>query len=364
MKCYIARIAATACLIAAAAACAGPPPVPRRPSIPVEQASALAAPALDCIQKPYPYKPGNVLADDSSLQLPRVQHPAFYGCFDWHSSVHGHWTLVKLLREFPELPGGDLIRQKLGENLTAANLAKETEFFYTEGNKTFERTYGWAWLLKLALELETWDDPLGVELASNIRPLADSLVQNYLEFLAVLPYPVRVGEHTNTAFGLSFAWDYADRTGKAELKELIEARARDFYLEDHGCPLDWEPGGFDFLSPCLMEADLMARILDRRTYESWLREFLPGILDPERFDLDPARVTDRTDPKIVHLDGLNLSRAWCLFHISSKLEGKYPHLEELALKHLQASLPYIASGSYEGEHWLASFAVYALYAGD
>jgi hypothetical protein len=242
VKCYIARIAATACLIAAAAACAGPPPVPRRPSIPVEQASALAAPALDCIQKPYPYKPGNVLADDSSLQLPRVQHPAFYGCFDWHSSVHGHWTLVKLLREFPELPGGDLIRQKLGENLTAANLAKETEFFYTEGNKTFERTYGWAWLLKLALELETWDDPLGVELASNIRPLADSLVQNYLEFLAVLPYPVRVGEHTNTAFGLSFAWDYADRAGQAELKELIEARARDFYLEDRGCPLDWEPG--------------------------------------------------------------------------------------------------------------------------
>jgi hypothetical protein len=341
--------------------CSAPVSAPEMIKISMEQASGLAAPAQHCIQKPYPYKPGNVLVDDSSLQVPRVQHPAFYGCFDWHSSVHGHWTLIRLLKEFPDMPEAELIRQKLGENLTAGNLAVETEFFYSEGNKTFERTYGWAWLLKLALELETWEDPLGTELSSNIRPLADSLVQKYLEFLAVLPYPIRVGEHTNTAFGLSFAWDYADRMAQEGLKELIEKKARDFYLEDRACPLNWEPGGFDFLSPCLMEADLMARILGGNEYRDWLQEFLPGILDPESFDLAPAIVTDRSDPKIVHLDGLNLSRAWCLFHISARLNGAFPHLEEMALEHLNASLPYIASGNYEGEHWLASFAVFALF---
>jgi len=345
-----------------ASGCAGPAAAPEKISISAGQASGLAYPALHCIRKPYPYKPGNVLVDDSSLLPPRVQHPAFYGCFDWHSSVHGHWTLVKLLKEFPDLPEGDEIRQKLGENLTAENLAKETEFFYSEGNKTFERTYGWAWLLKLALELETWEDPIGNELSGNLRPLADSLVQKYLEFLAILPYPIRVGEHTNTAFGLSFAWDYAVFTGREDLKNMIAGRTMDFYMEDRGCPLSWEPGGFDFLSPCLMEADLMTRVLGEPEYRSWLQNFLPGILDPKRFTLSPAEVTDRTDPKIVHLDGLNLSRAWCLFHISSKLQGEYLHLEDLALKHLNASLPYIASGNYEGEHWLASFAVFALYA--
>ena len=215
----------------------------------------------------------------------------------------------------------------------------------------------------IPLELETWEDPLGTELISNIRPLADSLVQKYLDFLAVLPYPIRVGEHTNTAFGLSFAWDYPDGMVLEGLKELIERRARVFYLEDRACPLKWEPGGFDFLSPCLMEADLMARILGGNEYRDWLQEFLPGILDPESFNLAPAVVTDRSDPKIVHLDGLNLSRAWCLSHISERLDGAFPHLEEMALEHLNASLPYIASGNYEGEHWLASFAVYMLSVG-
>ncbi len=341
--------------------CRSPLPPHGSVSITEEQASRLAAPALHCIQRPYPYKPGSVLVDDSSLQAPRVQHPAFYGCFDWHSSVHGHWTLVKLLKEFPDLPEGEEIRAKLGQNLSARNLAKETEFFYSEGNRTFERTYGWAWLLKLALELETWDDPLGRELAGNVRPLADSLVGKYLDFLAVLPYPIRVGEHTNTAFGLSFAWDYADNRGLQELRALIEKRARDFYLEDRDCPLTWEPGGFDFLSPCMMEADLMSRILDETEYRFWLQKFLPGILAPGRFKLKPAEVTDRTDPKIVHLDGLNLSRAWNLLHISAGLDETCPHLRETAQEHLDAALPYIASGNYEGEHWLASFAVYALY---
>jgi hypothetical protein len=291
-----------------------------------------------------------------------VQHPAFYGCFDWHSSVHGHWTLVRILKTFPDLPEGKEIRGKLAQHLTAQNLEKETAFFYSEGNKTFERTYGWAWLLKLAHEMATWDDPLGRELYRNLQPLADSLVGKYVDFLKVLPYPIRVGEHTNTAFGLTFAWDYAGYIGHAGLKEAIEKRSRDFYMADRGCPVDWEPGGFDFISPCLMEADLMSRILGEEAFETWLADFLPGILDHEGFKLEPARVTDRSDPKIVHLDGLNFSRAWNLFHISNKLSRRYPHLEDLAWLHLNASLRHVASGYYEGEHWLASFAVYAHFA--
>jgi hypothetical protein len=331
-------------------------------SLTMMEASALCQPALHCIQKPYPYKPGHVLLSDSDAVPPRERHPAFYGCFDWHSSVHGHWTLVRLLKGFPDLPEGPEIREKLSQNLTAENLETETAFFYSEGNKTFERTYGWAWLLKLALELATWDDPLGKELYGNLKPLADSLVSKYVEFLGILPYPIRVGEHTNTAFGLTFAWDYAAYVGHAGLLEIIERRSRDFYLEDRGCPVDWEPGGFDFISPCLMEADLMSRILAEEEFQTWLAAFLSGILDPEGFKLLPARVTDRSDPKIVHLDGLNLSRAWNLFHISNKLQKRYLHLTDLAWLHLNASLPHIASGHYEGEHWLASFAVYAQYA--
>ncbi len=329
--------------------------------ISLDEASGLAQPALDCIRKPYPYKPGHVLVDDSSLVPPRIQHPAFYGCFDWHSAVHGHWTLVKLLKEFPEIPDDEEIRTKLSQNLSAENIRKEVEFFYSEGNKTFERTYGWAWLLKLALELETWDDPLGRELSANLRSLADSLVQKYLSFLEVLPYPIRVGEHTNTAFGFSFAWDYADHTGEDSLKQMIEEKSRAFYINDRACPINWEPSGFDFLSPCLMEADLMARVLDEGEYRLWLNDFLPGIFDRQGFELEPAKVTDRSDPKIVHLDGLNLSRAWCLFRMADKLEDPTLNLERLGKEHLEASLPYIAGGNYEGEHWLASFAVYALF---
>jgi hypothetical protein len=340
--------------------CPVPQAMPDPLAIDQEQALGLAGPAMHCIQKPYPYKPGNVLVDDSTLLPPRVQHPAFYGCFDWHSSVHAHWTLVKLLKEFPDLPEGERIRGMLEQNLSAENIAAETRFFYSEGNRTFERTYGWSWLLKLALELETWEDSTGIRLAANLKPLADSLVVKYLDFLEVLPYPIRVGEHTNTAFGLSFAWDYARLNRLEELQEMIERRSMDFYLGDRDCPVDWEPSGFDFLSPCLMEADLMSRVLEENEFRTWLREFLPGILTPGVLDMEPAEVTDRSDPKIVHLDGLNFSRAWCLYHISSSLGG-VPHLHKLAQEHLQTSLPYIATGNYEGEHWLASFAVFALY---
>ena len=325
-----------------------------------EEAASFARLALKCIHQPYPYKPGNVLGSDEDAVPPRLHHPVFYGCFDWHSSVHGHWMLVKLLKEFPDLSLAGEIRKKIGANLTAQNIAIEIQFFNDENNKIFERTYGWAWLLKLSEELHTWDDKQGKVWAANLQPLTDLIVSKYLDFLPRLNYPIRVGEHTNTAFGLTFALDYAQTIGHTELKDLIEKRAKDYYLSDKNCPLSWEPSGFDFLSPCLIEADLMSRVLSNEEFGMWLYSFIPGIYEPD-FSFEPAIVTDRTDGKLIHLDGLNLSRAWCLFHIANKSALNKPILINLANEHLASALPQISSGSYEGEHWLASFAVYALF---
>ncbi|MEZ5198013.1 MAG: DUF2891 domain-containing protein [Bacteroidales bacterium] len=254
----------------------------------------------------------------------------------------------------------DDIRSKIGENLTKENIATEVKFLYDENNKTFERTYGWAWLLKLAEELETWPDEQGQEWAKNLQPLADSIVSKYIDFLPRLNYPIRVGEHTNTAFGLTFAWDYAIALNNNDLKGLIEKKAQEYYLKDQHCPLTWEPGGFDFLSPCLIEADLMSSILSREEFSMWLNGFLPEIFDAD-FSLKPAIVSDRTDGKLIHLDGLNLSRAWCLYHIASKLSNNNQNIVKLGDEHLSSALPQITSGSYEGEHWLASFAVYSIF---
>ncbi|MFC0877435.1 DUF2891 domain-containing protein [Saccharicrinis sp. FJH2] len=325
-----------------------------------DQAEVLSKPALKCIQKPYPYKPGKVLGSDADVVEPKVDHPAFYGCFDWHSSVHGHWTLVRLLKSYPGLPEAKQIRTMLDENLTAEHIQKEIAFFADPNNKTFERTYGWAWLLKLQMELRTWNDPQGKQLAANVQPLADTIVSQYNRFLDKLNYPIRVGEHTNTAFGLTFAWDYANAFGETILKNKIKDKALEFYEKDKNCPISWEPGGFDFLSPCLIEADLMTRVMNEVDYMLWLQQFLPGLGDDVGIKLKPAVVSDRTDGKLVHLDGLNLSRAWCLFNIAHKLPGEDEDIVAMAKQHLNAALPHVTSGAYEGEHWLASFAVYAV----
>jgi hypothetical protein len=323
----------------------------------LEDADRLARLPLRCLQREFPNKPGETLALPADIGSPRTLHPAFYGCFDWHSSVHGHWMLVKLLKTFPGLKDRDLIRAKLAENLSAGNIRGELNYFQRTEEKSFERTYGWAWLLKLAEELHTFDDPLARELENNLQPLTDLIVQRYLEFLPKLLYPIRVGEHSNTAFGLCFAWDYAQATGNRELEDLVEKRARDYFLADKGCPMAWEPSGFDFLSPCLEEADIMRRVLPRNEFADWLKSFLPQLADSE-FSLAPGEVSDRTDGKLVHLDGLNFSRAWCLYGIAGQLEG-YRHLRTIADRHMRQSLAAIAAGSYEGEHWLASFAIYA-----
>ncbi|WP_369995442.1 DUF2891 domain-containing protein [Winogradskyella sp.] len=328
------------------------------PQLNLEQANRLATLPIHCINTEYPNKLGQVLGGDDDLKSPQELHPAFYGCFDWHSAVHGHWSLVKLLKEFPKLNNREGVIQKLLANISKENIEQEVLYFKGKHNASYERTYGWAWLLKLAEELHTWDHPEARVLERNLQPLTDLIVQRYLEFLPKLNYPIRVGEHPNTAFGLSFAYDYALAVEHTELQDLIEKRARQFYLDDQDCPLEWEPSGFDFLSPCLEEAALMKRVLPKEDFVDWINDFLPE-LNNKDFDIEVGKVSDRTDGKLVHLDGVNFSRAWSLNHIAKGLP-EFSHLQNLANKHINYSLPSIVGDSYEGGHWLGSFAIYAL----
>ncbi len=327
-----------------------------------ERASHFSKMALKCIHQEYPNKPGEVLGSDKDVKPVREYRPAFYGCFDWHSAVHGHWMLIKLLKEFPELSEAEQIRTALAKNITAENIQVELNFFLDSNNRSFERTYGWAWLLKLVSELQDWNDPLASDLKSALEPLSKLLAQNYLDYLPKLVYPIRVGEHSNTAFGLSFALDYARDTKNNELEKMIVERAKDFYLQDKGCPINWEPSGYDFLSPCFAEAELMARVLSVDEFSIWLHDFL-GVDEKNQLILlnEPAIVSDRTDGKLVHLDGLNFSRAWAYAIIASKLKPEQAAIfRRAAHTHIMHSLNAISDGNYEGEHWLASFAVYAM----
>lgn len=313
--------------------------------------------AYECIDQEYPNKLGQVLGDDSYLAPPRVLHPAFYGCFDWHSSVHGHWTLVTILTEFPDFEYRNEIITKLQKNITKENIEKEIAYFDDEHNNTYERTYGWAWLLKLDEALREWNAPEAKNLQKNLSPLVEMIAGKFTEFLDKLVYPIRIGEHSNIAFGMSFAYDWAKKYDN-KLAAKIEEKAREYYLSDCRCPLTWEPGGFDFLSPCLQEASLMQKMLEEQEFKKWLKTFLPKFeRNPEEF-LEIALVTDRSDGKLAHLDGLNFSRAWCLFEMGYALQNK--KMIELADKHFHYSYDKMDSGEYAGAHWLASFAVYAL----
>ncbi|MBC7884818.1 MAG: DUF2891 domain-containing protein [Saprospiraceae bacterium] len=323
-----------------------------------EMAENLSLLPLKCIQKEFPNKLNQSLGDSSEMGTPKELHPAYYGCYDWHSSVHGHWMLVKLLKLYPDLKHENDIRNKLRENISKTNIQIEVNYFLRKSEKSYERTYGWAWLLKLHEELYTWDDSMAVTLLSNLKPLTDLIVNRYTEFLPKLNYPIRSGEHPNTCFGLALAYDYAKTVKNDTFTRLIVNRSRYFFLNDINCPVSWEPGGFDFLSPCLQEADLMARILDGEEFKKWLDKFLPEI-NKHNYVLAKADVSDRTDGKLVHLDGVNFCRAWSLYSISKTIP-EYGHLIKIANDHVNASLPQIIDGGYEGEHWLASFAVYAL----
>ena len=324
----------------------------------LEQANNLAQLALDCINTQYPNKLNQTLSGPEDMGEPRELHPAFYGCFDWHSAVHAHWSLVRLLKRFPDLEKADKIKEVLATSLSMENIAGEMEYFRGEHNQDYERTYGWAWLLKLAEELNTWEDPLAKKLETNLQPLTSLIVSRFESFLPKLNYPVRVGEHSNTAFALAMAHDYATTTRNEEFIQLIEERAKDFYLNDNNCPISWEPSGFDFLSPCFTEIDIMRRILSEAAFNMWMEDFMPQ-LKQEDFVLAPGEVSDRTDGKLVHLDGLNFSRAWVL----SRLADQYPeyaHLRDVARAHIEHALPNLVNDSYEGGHWLGTYAVYAL----
>lgn len=339
-------------------------PQPKAEALTRERASAFAKLALKGANREYPNKPGHVLLNDADARTPKALHPAFYGCYDWHSAVHGHWMLVRALRAHPDLPEAKGIRALLAAHLTAANIKAEVDYFNRPEAKSFERPYGWAWLLKLAEEVHTWDDPDAKTWSAALKPLAELIASRYVEFFPKQTYPVRAGVHSNTAFGLAFAHDYARAVGNKKLRGVIEERARAYYVKDADAPARWEPDGADFLSPSLCEADLMRRVLPPAEFRDWFRKYLPGAAKGEPANLfAPATVTDRTDPQLVHLDGLNLSRAWCLRGILTALpkdDLARPALAESARRHAEAGLKHVVSGDYAGEHWLASFAVWML----
>ncbi|WP_111307009.1 DUF2891 domain-containing protein [Confluentibacter sediminis] len=327
------------------------------PVLNLHEANRLAQLPLACMNTEYPNKLSQTLGSDADLKSPQTLHPAFYGCFDWHSAVHGHWSLVSLLKQFPDMDHADTIKAQLLQNISKEHIITEVAY-YDDLNKSHERTYGWAWLLKLAEELHTWDDPTARELEDNLQPLTNLIVDKYIEFLPKLNYPLRVGTHPNTAFGLSFAYDYAQTVNNEPLKKVIAERASYFFLNDKDCPMSWEPGGTDFLSPCLEEAALMKRLLPVEEFKTWLDAFLPKLKD-KNYSLEPGQVSDRTDGQLVHLDGVNFSRAWSLNKIAEGLP-EYAHLKNIANKHINYSLPSIVDGNYEGGHWLGTFAIYAL----
>jgi Protein of unknown function (DUF2891) len=318
--------------------------------------------ALACVHKEYPNHISHTLTSDTDVAPPRKLTPSFYGCYDWHSSVHGHWLLVRLIRIFPDEQFVPLARQALRESLTPENIAQEATYLRGSGRASFERPYGLAWLLQLAVELREWDDPQAKELAANIRPLEQAAVERLSAWLPKLSNPVRIGEHDQTAFAVGLMLDYAKATGNNDFAGLVIAKARQFYLNDKNCPLSYEPSGEDFLSPCLGEADVMRRLLPSSDFAVWLKSFLPQIsTSPRSVWLRPVVSPDPSDPKLAHLDGLNLSRAWMLEGIASalpKADKRLASITATAKAHEKAGLSAVTGEHYEGGHWLGSFAVY------
>jgi hypothetical protein len=325
-------------------------------------ASKFASLALAHVRREYPNKLDHVLNSLEDLRTPSELHPVFYGSFDWHSNVHGYWLLATLERRFPALPDGPLIRQLLDAQFTAAKVAGEVAYLGQASRGTFERPYGWAWVLMLAAELARHDTDGGRRWSAALRPLTDAFVQRFREFLPKATYPIRVGTHFNTAFALTLASEYAAMAGDDDLTALLREKAISWYGRDVSCQA-WEPGGDDFLSSALIEAECMRRVLDRDAWSAWMDHFLPrlGDRDPRTLFV-PVDVSDRSDGKIAHLDGLNLSRAWCWRSIASSWDGSDPRRAiafAAAEEHLGASLPHVA-GDYAGEHWLATYALLAM----
>jgi hypothetical protein len=333
-------------------------------SLPLHDASRYARIALANIDREFPAKLDHVIGGATDLASPRVLHPSFFGSFDWHSCVHAHWLLARLLKLYPRLPEAAAIRSLFDTRLAPANIDAERAYLDRPESRSFERTYGWAWFLKLAEELACWGDADAHRWSRDLTPMTSAFVQRYLAHLPDATYPIRHGVHSNSAFGLAFALDFARACDTQSLADACLSKARQWYLADCDAAVQWEPSGADFLSPSLIEADLMRRVLDADTFASWLTSFLPNIEHREPATLfTPALVSDRSDPYIVHLDGLNLSRAWCWSAIAAALpvgDARSELAAEAADVHLSAGLEGVDSGHYSGDHWLATFAVLAL----
>ncbi|HYN22752.1 MAG TPA: DUF2891 domain-containing protein [Thermoanaerobaculia bacterium] len=335
---------------------------PSSPGIDAAAAERLANLALSCVHREFPNKIAHVLNGDADVKPPRELTPAFFGCYDWHSAVHGHWLLARLARQFSEAPLAAKAREALGKSLTPENIAAEVRYLEGTGRNTFERPYGLAWLLQLGAELREWDDPQAKRWAAALEPLERTAARRIRTWAPKLSFPIRIGEHNQTAFGFGLILDWARTARDLETATLIESRIRALYLKDRDCPLEYEPSGEDFLSPCLGEADLARRMLSPEAFAEWLGTFLPGIPRDGRGDwLAPGVVTDPTDGKLAHLDGLNLSRAWMLEGIAAALpavDSRIPALRAAAVAHRESGLRSVTGEHYEGGHWLGSFATY------
>jgi len=329
----------------------------------IKAAQRFANLALACVHKEYPNHISHTLNSDADAAPPRKLTPAFYGCYDWHSSVHGHWLLVRLVRTFPDAQFVQAAREALLQSLTAENIVQEAAYLRGEGRASFERPYGLAWLLQLVAELREWDDPQAKEMAANLHPLEKVVLERLNNWLPKLSNPVRIGEHDQTAFALGLMFDYAHGNGDQKFVDLVVSKANQFYLSDKNCPLAYEPSGEDFLSPCLGEADLIRRVLPRERFARWLRTFLPQISQANKdiLWLTPVVSPDPSDPKLAHLDGLNLSRAWMLEGIAAglpKSDKRLPAIRAAAAAHSRKGLAAVTGEHYEGGHWLGSFGVY------
>jgi hypothetical protein len=338
------------------------PPLRAAAEFDAQAAERFAKLALACVGKEYPNKISHVLNSDADVAPPRKLTPAFYGCYDWHSSVHGHWLLVRLLRTFPNASFVVPAREALRQSLTAENLKQEAAYLRGEGRSSFERPYGLAWLLQLCAELRESDDNQAQEMSANLRPLEDAAIERLKTWLPKLSHPVRIGEHDQTAFGLGLMLDYARSMKNDSFARLVAGSARKFFRADKICPLNYEPSGEDFLSPSLGEADVMRRVLPQMEFAKWLADFMPQIPMTGNGDwLKPVVSPDPSDPKLAHLDGLNLSRAWMLEGILSALpndDRRKAALQAAANAHRRAGLAAVTGVHYEGGHWLGSFAVY------
>ncbi|ACT57877.1 DUF2891 domain-containing protein [Hirschia baltica] len=326
----------------------------------VEDRFALLA--LTCLDQKYPNKISVVLNNDTDAKTPADLFPSFYGCFDWHSSVHGHWLLARILNTDPDTPMREAIEHKVGINLSAEKLAGEVAYFQTNGKGAFERPYGRAWLLQLAAELEESDLDIMQQWRENLRPLENVIVEQTQEWLGKLAYPIRIGTHNQSAFAFGLMIDYARTVENTAFETQLVEAALKFHKDDTACPLAYEPSGEDFLSPCLMEADLMRRVMPQEAYVNWLTEFLPDIpTDGSDNWLKPGIVLDATDGKLVHLDGVNLSRAWALEGIASALpenDARIASLLASSALHRETGIAAVSAEHYSGSHWLGSFATY------